>query len=68
LQRAQLLDNEEPENDAGPDRAEKVLQAMPEAYAAQRSEVTPLSGREPAGVILSVLCEGSRWNVDENCF
>jgi hypothetical protein len=67
LQRAQLLDDEEPENNAGSDRAEKVLQAMPEAYAAQRSEVTPLSGRERSGsVILSVLCEGFRWNAEEN--
>jgi hypothetical protein len=39
LQRAQLLNDQEPEDDSGPDRAEEVLQALPEAHAAQRSEV-----------------------------
>jgi hypothetical protein len=34
LQRAELLDNEEPQNDTGPDREEEVLRPMPEAYAA----------------------------------
>jgi hypothetical protein len=41
MQRAQLFDNQESEDDAGPSGTEEVLQALPEAYAAQRSEVTP---------------------------
>ena len=31
MQRAELLDDQEPEDDAGPDRDEEVLQALPEA-------------------------------------
>jgi hypothetical protein len=34
LQRAQLLDDQEPEDDSGPDRAEEVLQALQETHAA----------------------------------
>jgi hypothetical protein len=39
VQRAELLDHQEPEDDAGSDRVEEVLPALPEAYAAQRSEI-----------------------------
>jgi hypothetical protein len=39
LQRAQLLDDQEPEDDSRPAGSEEILQALPEAYAAQRSEV-----------------------------
>ncbi len=41
VQGAQLLDHEKPEDHSGPDRVEEVLQALPEAHAAQGSEVTP---------------------------
>jgi hypothetical protein len=39
LQRAQLLDNQEPEDHSRPAGDEEVLQALPEAYAAQGSEI-----------------------------
>jgi hypothetical protein len=39
LQRTQLLDDQEPEDDSRPAGSEEVLQALPEAYAAQRSEI-----------------------------
>jgi hypothetical protein len=39
LQRAELLDHEEPQNDTGSNREEEVLQPVPQAHAAQRSEV-----------------------------
>jgi hypothetical protein len=34
LQRAELLDHEEPEDDTGSDRKEEVLQPVPQAHAA----------------------------------
>jgi hypothetical protein len=34
LQRAELLDDEEPQNDTGSDREEEVLCPVPQAYAA----------------------------------
>jgi hypothetical protein len=34
MQRAELFDDEEPEDDSGPARAEEVLPALPQAYAA----------------------------------
>jgi hypothetical protein len=34
MQRAQLLDDQEPEDDTGPNRVEEVLPTLPEAYAA----------------------------------
>jgi hypothetical protein len=39
LQRAELFEDQEPENDTGPSGAEEVLQPVPQAHAAQRSEV-----------------------------
>jgi hypothetical protein len=36
MQRAELLDHEEPQNDAGPAGIEKVLPPLPQAHAAQR--------------------------------
>jgi hypothetical protein len=39
LQRAELFDDEEPQNQAGPAGAEEVLYPVPEAYAAQGSKV-----------------------------
>jgi len=58
LQRTELLDHQEPQDDAGPVGDEEVLQPVPQAYATQRSEVTPFCGHQAeyggaAGVILS---------------
>jgi hypothetical protein len=39
LQRAELFENQEPQNDTGPSGTEEVLQPVPQAHAAQRSEV-----------------------------
>jgi hypothetical protein len=40
LQRAELFEHQESEDDSGPAGIEEILQALPEAYAAQRSEMT----------------------------
>jgi hypothetical protein len=40
LQRAELFDDEEQEDDHGPSGVQEVLQAVQEAYGAQRSEVS----------------------------
>jgi hypothetical protein len=45
LQRAELFDDEEPQDDAGSAGPEEVLQPVPQAYVAQRSEVIGRSGR-----------------------
>jgi hypothetical protein len=39
LQRAELFEDQEPQNDTGPSGTEEVLQPMPQAHAAQRSEI-----------------------------
>jgi hypothetical protein len=39
LQRAQLLEDQEPENHDRAVGAEEILQPLPEAYAAQGSEI-----------------------------
>jgi hypothetical protein len=39
VQRAELFDYKEPEDNTGPAGAEKILPAMPQAHAAQRSEI-----------------------------
>jgi hypothetical protein len=43
MQRAKLLDHEKSQDDTGPDREEEVLQPVPQAHTAQRSEVERLS-------------------------
>jgi hypothetical protein len=37
LQRAELFEDQEPQDDAGPSGTEEVLQPVPQAHAAQRS-------------------------------
>jgi hypothetical protein len=39
LQRAELFEDQEPQNDTGSSGTEEVLQPVPQAHAAQRSEV-----------------------------
>jgi hypothetical protein len=39
LQRAELLDHQESEDDDGAAGVEEILSALPETYAAQRSEI-----------------------------
>ena len=39
VQRAELFDYQEPEDDAGPAGDEQVLPALPQAYRAQRGEM-----------------------------
>jgi hypothetical protein len=39
VQGTELLEDQESEDDAGPVGAEEILQSVPEAYAAQRSEI-----------------------------
>jgi hypothetical protein len=43
LQRAKLFDDQEPKNDTGPSGTEEVLQPVPQAHAAQGSEIERLS-------------------------
>jgi hypothetical protein len=48
LQRTQLLDNQESQDHSGSSGDEEVLQALPEAYAAQRGQIgtAPDASRE----------------------
>jgi hypothetical protein len=39
LQRAELFDHQEPEDDDGTAGIQEVLQPLPQAHAAQRSEI-----------------------------
>jgi hypothetical protein len=39
LQRTELFDHQEPEDNAGPAGVEEVLPAVPEAHAAQGSQI-----------------------------
>jgi hypothetical protein len=43
LQRAELFDHEEPENDDGTAGIQEILQPLPQAHAAQRSEIAVAS-------------------------
>jgi hypothetical protein len=49
VQRTELLDDEEPEDNDGAAGIQEILPPLPEAHAAQRGEVTPFSGRERSG-------------------
>jgi hypothetical protein len=59
LQRAQLLDDQEPEDDSRPAGGKEVLQTLPEAYAAQRSEINFVIGEFFNLVIENPACK--RW-------
>jgi hypothetical protein len=45
LQRAELFDHQEPEDDDGATGVQEVLQPLPQAHAAQGSEVAVASGQ-----------------------
>jgi hypothetical protein len=46
LQRAELFDHQEPEDDDGAAGVQEVLPPLPQAHAAQRSEVAGASGQQ----------------------
>jgi hypothetical protein len=48
MQKSELHDNQEPEEAHGPARDQQVLQGVPQAHAAQRSEVAGLLNRRLA--------------------
>jgi hypothetical protein len=49
VQRAELLDHEKSEDDDGPAGIQEILPTLPQAHAAQGSEVTPFAGVIVAG-------------------
>jgi hypothetical protein len=45
LQRAELFDHQEPEDDDGTAGIQEILQPLPQAHAAQRSEIAVTGGQ-----------------------
>jgi len=56
LQRAELFDHQEPEDDDGAAGIQEILPPLPQAHAAQRSEIavsSAVSGQQGKAVLIS---------------